>query len=56
MNNKLKQNYCIPQLSVTELLKKDVILSSNIEEYSGVVIDDGDWPSSLIDSVVEDIW
>ena len=57
MNNIIsKQKYYTPELSITELTVKDVIMASNIEQSRGVVIDDGDWaPTDLVGSILEDI-
>ena len=41
----LKKQYVTPELIITAIRLKDVIMSSPIENYSQIVIDDGDWGS-----------
>ena len=47
----IKKQYVTPAFSITAITFTDVILASNVEEYSHVVIDDGDWGDSLEDEM-----
>lgn len=52
---KLKQKYFTPEFYQTELKAEDVLLSSNIEQRSEVIIENGDWSESLLGFMAEEI-
>ena len=47
----MKKQYVTPALTVTAIKLTDVIMTSPIENYSQIVIDDGDWGDDINDPI-----